>query len=61
MLAILIGPPPALPAGSAAEPPAVKLKEETSSAFEHYVRLTEARNVEELKRGSGLLRRVSVP
>jgi hypothetical protein len=40
---------------SAAEPPAVKLKEETGAAFEYYVRLTEARNAEELKRGSGLL------
>ncbi len=55
MLALLTGPPLAPRAASAAEPPAVKLKEETSSAFEHYVRLTEARNGEELKRGSGLL------
>jgi hypothetical protein len=55
MLALLTGPPLAPRAASAAEPPAVKLKEETSSAFEHYVRLTEARNGEELKRGSVLL------
>ncbi len=55
MLALLAGPPLALRAASAAEPAAVKLKEETGAAFEHYLRLTEARNAEELKRGSGLL------
>ena len=55
MLALLTGPPLALRAASAAEPAAVKLKEETGAAFERYLRLTEARNAEELKRASGLL------
>jgi hypothetical protein len=55
MLALLTGPPLVLRTASAAEPPAVKLKEETGAALEYYVRLTEARNAEELKRGSGLL------
>lgn len=55
MLALLTGLLLPLRAASAAEAAAVKFKEETSSAFEHYVRLTEARNVEESKRGSGLL------
>ncbi len=40
---------------SAAEPALPKLKTETQEAFERYVKLTEARNEEELKRGTGLL------
>jgi len=39
----------------AGEPPLPKLKTETEEAFEHYVKLTEARNEGELKRGTGLL------
>ncbi len=39
----------------AGEPPLPKLKTETQEAFEHYVKLTEARNEAELKRGTGLL------
>jgi hypothetical protein len=39
----------------AAEPEPVKLKAETQAAFEHYVRLTEARNQGELQRGTNLL------
>src|SRR5438132_2434662 len=39
----------------AGEAPLPKLKTETEAAFEHYVKLTEARNERELKRGTGLL------
>ena len=39
----------------AGEPALPKLKNETLEAFERYVKLTEARNGEELKRGMGLL------
>jgi hypothetical protein len=39
----------------AGEPPVPKLKTETETAFERYVKLTEARNEGELKRGTGLL------
>src|SRR2546429_7590048 len=39
----------------AGEPPIPKLKTETEAAFERYVKLTEARNEGELKRGTGLL------
>ena len=39
----------------AGEPTALKLKNETQSAFERYVKLAEARNEAELKRGTGLL------
>ena len=39
----------------AAEPPSPKLKSETQEAFERYVRLVEARNEGELKRGTALL------
>jgi len=39
----------------AGEPPLPKLKTETQEAFERYVKLTEARNETELKRGTGLL------
>jgi len=39
----------------AAEPPSPKLKAETQGAFERYVRLVEARNEGELKRGTALL------
>jgi hypothetical protein len=35
--------------------PAMKLEQETDAAFEHSVQLMEARNAEELKRGSALL------
>lgn len=39
----------------AGEPAPAKLKSETAAAFDHYVKLTEARNAEELKRGTNLL------
>jgi len=39
----------------AGEPPLPKLKTETAEAFERYVKLTEARNERELKRGTGML------
>lgn len=39
----------------AGEPEPTKLKSETLAAFDHYVKLTEARNEEELKRGTDLL------
>jgi hypothetical protein len=39
----------------AAEPPSPRLKAETQGAFERYVRLVEARNEGELKRGTALL------
>ena len=39
----------------AAEPPPPKLNAETQEAFERYVHLTEARNENELKRGTALL------
>jgi hypothetical protein len=55
LLALLAGPALAMCAASAGEPAAVKLKQETDAAFARYVQLTEARNAEELKRGSGLL------
>ncbi len=38
-----------------AEPEPAKLKTKTLEAFDHYVKLTEARNEEELKRGTNLL------
>ena len=38
-----------------AEPEPAKLKTETAAAFDHYVKLTEARNAEELQRGTSLL------
>src|SRR5438128_5781605 len=44
-----------VPVAQAGEPPLPKLKTETQEAFERYVKLTEARNETELKRGTGLL------
>ncbi len=41
--------------GRAGEPGPAKLKSQTREAFDHYVKLTEARNDEELKRGKDLL------
>ncbi len=43
------------------EPPAPRLRSETSVAFEHYVQETEARNDEELKKGSPFLSVDSLP
>jgi hypothetical protein len=43
------------PAARAGEPALPKLKTETQGAFERYVRLAEARNEGELKRGTALL------
>src|SRR5260370_14387920 len=45
----------AVPLALASEPPFPKLKTETEAAFERYVRLAEARNEGELKRGTDLL------
>jgi hypothetical protein len=39
----------------AAEPALPRLKTETQGAFEHYLKLVEARNEAELKRGTGML------
>jgi hypothetical protein len=55
LLALLAGPRVVTRAEPAADPAPVKLSEETNAAFQHYVQLTDARNAEELKRGSGLL------
>ena len=44
-----------LPVCWAAEPTPPKLKAETTAAFDHYTQRVEARNAEELKRGTGLL------
>jgi hypothetical protein len=44
-----------VPAAAAAEPALPKLKSETQQAFERYVKLTDARNEAELKRGTELL------
>jgi hypothetical protein len=46
---------PGLPRVALAEPAAPVLLPSTVEAFEHYVRLTEARNNSELKRGTSLL------
>jgi hypothetical protein len=61
LLALLAGPCLAAGAAPPADPASVKLKEETDAAFQHYLQLTEARNAEELKRGSNLLWIDSVP
>jgi hypothetical protein len=61
LLALLAGPCLAARAAPAADPASVKLKEETDAAFQHYLQLTEARNAEELKRGSNLLWIDSLP
>jgi hypothetical protein len=45
----------------AAEPEPAKLKANTLAAFDHYMQLTEARNEEELKRGTNLLWIDSLP
>jgi hypothetical protein len=55
LVALLAGPCLAAPAATAADPAPAELKEETGAAFQHYLQLTDARNAEELKRGSGLL------
>jgi hypothetical protein len=44
-----------MPTAAAAEPAQPKLKSETQQAFEHYIKLTDARNEAELKRGTELL------
>jgi hypothetical protein len=61
LLALLAGPCLAARAARPSEPASVKLKEETDAAFQHYLQLTEARNAEELKRGSNLLWIDSLP
>jgi hypothetical protein len=61
LLALLAGPCLAARAAPPADPASVKLKEETDAAFQHYFQLTEARNAEELKRGSNLLWIDSLP
>lgn len=61
LLAFLAGPSLARPAAPAADPGSVKLKEETDAAFQHDVQLTDARNAEEVQRGSNLLWIDSLP
>src|SRR5260370_8334479 len=51
----------AVPLAQAGEPPFPKLKTVTEAAFERYVRLAEARNEGELKRGTDLLWVYGVP
>jgi hypothetical protein len=55
LLALLAGPCVARRAAPPADPASVKLKQDTETAFQHYLQLTDARNAEELKRGSNLL------
>ena len=55
LLAALALNPMSFPVARAAEPALPKLKTETQGAFERYLKLTEARNEGELKRGTGLL------
>lgn len=55
LLGLLAGPCFATRAAPAADPASVKLKGETDAAFQRYLQLTDARNAEELRRGSGLL------
>jgi hypothetical protein len=55
LLALLAGSCFATRAAPPADPASVKLKDDTDAAFQHYLQLTDARNAEELKRGSGLL------
>jgi hypothetical protein len=55
LVALLTGPCPSARAAIGADPATVKLREETNAAFQRYLQLTEARNAEELKRGSGFL------
>jgi hypothetical protein len=55
MLAVLALQQMSVPAAQAAEPALPKLKTETQGAFERYVKLAEARNEAELKRGTALL------
>jgi hypothetical protein len=54
-LLVALAPHHLLARGPAAEPAPPKLKTETQTAFERYVRVVEARNEAELKRGTGLL------
>jgi hypothetical protein len=61
LLALLAGPCLAVRAAPPADPASVKLKEETAAAFQRYLRLTDERNAEELKRGSNLLWIDSLP
>jgi hypothetical protein len=61
LLALLAGPCLAKRAAPPADPASVKLKEETNAAFQRYLQLTNARNTEELKRGSNLLWIDSLP
>jgi hypothetical protein len=51
-LLIFTSPPPH---AEAADPAPVTLKPDTLAAFDNYVKLTEARNAEELRRGANLL------
>jgi hypothetical protein len=46
---------PGVSAARCAEPAPPKLKTETQEAFDHYIKLTEARNDTELRRDTGLL------
>jgi len=52
---------PGVSAARSAEPAPPKLRSETQAAFDRYIKLTEARNEAELKRGTGLLWVDSLP
>ncbi len=55
LLAALALNPMSILVAQAGEPALPKLKTETQGAFERYLKLAEARNEGELKRGTGLL------
>lgn len=55
LLAATIACPIAASFAQAAEPEPARLKSDTIAAFDHYLKLTEARNDAELKRGANLL------
>jgi hypothetical protein len=59
--ALLLASVSCAPSTPAANPAPAKLRSETASAFDHYVRLTDERNETELKRGSPLLWIDSLP
>src|SRR5579859_14691 len=57
----LLGLIPGLPASAGSDPLAANLKPATASAFDEYVKLTQARNDAELQRGTNLLWIDSLP
>jgi hypothetical protein len=61
LLAAMVLQLPAMDSAHAGEPEPAKLKQNTIDVFDRYVKLTEARNAEELKRGTNLLWIDSLP